>query len=140
MKAKKVTGRLARVPGVHFKSSSNKVMKTLPANYFKNVSKDEMAAYHKGQLAEFYQRQKEMKREDQAACLLGLEQTWTVGTWRKAWRKVRRTLLVLHQALASVHCFALYSSIAVFLTNDVRGCGYELKPEMENGDFCLLVS
>lgn len=71
MKAKKVTGRLARVPGVHFKSSSNKVMKTLPANYFKNVSKDEMAAYHKGQLAEFYQRQKEMKREDQAACLTG---------------------------------------------------------------------
>ena len=42
-KAKKARGKLARVPAVHFRSASGRVVKPLPGNYFSKVAGKELA-------------------------------------------------------------------------------------------------
>ena len=39
-KAKKAKGKLARVPAVHFRSASGRVVKPLPGNYFSKENKE----------------------------------------------------------------------------------------------------
>ena len=50
---KRARGRLDNVPAVHYTSRSGKIMRRLPTNYFKSLSRDDVEAMREAKLVEF---------------------------------------------------------------------------------------